>query len=61
VLFDLNWKPTLRFEETVKMTVEWYKNYYQNHECSMFDLTISQIDQYTKLAKSRGITWENND
>ena len=29
-LFELNWKPTLTFEETVKITVEWYKHYFQN-------------------------------
>ena len=28
-LFDLNWLPVLKFEETVKMTVEWYKAYYK--------------------------------
>ena len=31
-LFDLNWTPTLQFDETVKITVEWYKYFYQNQE-----------------------------
>jgi CDP-glucose 4,6-dehydratase len=52
-LFDLNWKPTLSFEETVKMTVEWYKDYYQNTDKSMLDQTISQIDLYSSFAKLR--------
>jgi CDP-glucose 4,6-dehydratase len=60
-LFDLNWQPTLRFEETVKMTVEWYKHYYQNQEQSMYDFSMSQIDEYSKLASSRCINWANND
>jgi CDP-glucose 4,6-dehydratase len=60
-LFDLNWKPTLKFEETVRLTVEWYKNYYQNQEQSMYDFTISQINEYTKLAKARCLTWTNDD
>ena len=29
-LFDLEWHSALQFEETVKMTVEWYKEYYKN-------------------------------
>ena len=56
-LFNLGWHSTLQFEETVKMTVEWYKHYYQNQEKSMYDFTIDQIDEYTKLANLRGIAW----
>jgi CDP-glucose 4,6-dehydratase len=57
VLFDLDWHSTLQFEETVKITVEWYKYYYQNQEKFMYDFTIDQIDEYTKLANLRGIAW----
>ena len=60
-LFDLNWTPTLQFDETVKSTVEWYKYFYQNQEHSMFDFTTSQIENYTKLATERGLTWAKND
>ncbi|MDC1454442.1 CDP-glucose 4,6-dehydratase [Pelagibacteraceae bacterium] len=60
-LFDLDWKPTLKFHETVKMTVEWYKEYYQNKNKSMHDFTISNINFYNKIAKKRNISWTNND
>lgn len=56
-LFDLKWQPTLQFEETVRMTVEWYKAYYQNPEASMYDFTIGQIEEYTKLARYRQMNW----
>ena len=56
-LFDLQWQPTLQFEETVRMTVEWYKAYYQNPEASMYDFTIGQIDEYTELARHRRMSW----
>jgi hypothetical protein len=46
----------MNFEETVKMTAEWYKAYYQRSS-NMFDLTRSQINQYTLLAKKEGIGW----
>ena len=58
---DLSWKPTLRFNETVKMTVEWYKYYYQNQEQSMYDYSVSQIEEYIIKAKDRSIMWAKDD
>jgi CDP-glucose 4,6-dehydratase len=60
-LFDLEWHSTLQFEETVKMTVEWYKAYYQNPNQSMYNFTINQIEAYTRAAKLNNITWTDND
>jgi CDP-glucose 4,6-dehydratase len=56
-LFDLKWQPTLEFKETVQMTVEWYKHYYQNSTDSIYDFTMSQIEEYTKLASERKLPW----
>jgi len=56
-LFDLQWLPTLQFEETVRMTVEWYKAYYQEQNASMYEFTIEQIDEYTELARQREMAW----
>jgi len=56
-LFDLNWMPTLQFEETVLMTVEWYKHYYQATDSLMYDFTIAQIEEYTRLASNREMNW----
>ena len=49
-LYDLEWQPILEFEETVLMTVEWYRHFYQNSSESMYNFTISQIEKYTNLA-----------
>jgi CDP-glucose 4,6-dehydratase len=56
-LFDLKWHPTLKFMETVRMTVEWYQQYYQNRMQSMYEFTMSQIEAYTKLASERELLW----
>ena len=56
-LFDLSWQPTLQFEDTVRMTVEWYKNYYQNKDNSMQNFAIAQIEEYMQLAVQRGFQW----
>ena len=60
-LFDLDWSHTLEFKETIKMTIDWYKYYYQARNSSMYDFTISQIMEYTKLAELRNIKWTKND
>jgi CDP-glucose 4,6-dehydratase len=59
-LFDLNWQPTLHFIDTIRMTAEWYKKYYSEVGSSMFDLTVAQINEYTKLARTRGMRWATN-
>ncbi len=59
-LKDLNWFPTLQFEETLKKTVQWYKAFYENSEGSMVDFSLSQIEQYTQLASSRGLLWASD-
>ena len=60
-LFDLDWQPVLNFEQTIKMTVEWYKLFYNNIEVSMYDFSISQINDYKDLAKLRDLHWAIDD
>jgi len=60
-LFDIQWHSTLQFEETVKMTVEWYKAYYQNRNQSMYDFSIKQIDSYTEAANLGSVAWASYD
>ena len=56
-LLDLKWEPTLTFEETVKMTVEWYKNFYLADSQSMHTFSMDQIYAYTNFAKKRERIW----
>ena len=52
----LKWQPSLKFEETVQMTADWYRTYYQSPS-EIRELCISQIDSYVQLARSRNIFW----
>jgi len=56
-LFELNWTPNLSFQETIRMTIEWYKEFYDNDKANMHQFTLSQIDEYTQFAKKRGKSW----
>ena len=60
-LFKLNWAPVMEFNETVKMTIEWYKYYYENQTSSMLEFTLSQINDFSNLAKNRHIVWTIED
>ena len=51
--FKLDWSPTLTFVENTRMTVEWYRRYYQNKEGGMYQFTIEQIKEYMNLYNSR--------
>jgi CDP-glucose 4,6-dehydratase len=56
-IIKLNWNSTLDFEETVRMTANWYKNYYHDGIESMSDFTLAQIQEYSALANTRNIKW----
>ncbi len=55
-LHYLKWHAILSFEETVKITANWYKTFYEGEE-DMYRFTIKQIEDYTDLARKRGLIW----
>lgn len=48
---ELGWKPALMFAETVKLTAQWYRDYYANPK-SAFELTVGQISNYRDRLKT---------
>lgn len=55
-LHYLKWHAVLSFEETVRLTAEWYKAfYYQDRD--MYCFTEGQIEEYFNLAKKQGLDW----
>ena len=55
-LHYLNWRAVMGFEDTVRMTAEWYRSYYQQPE-SIAMTTQSQIEAYMSLAREKGLSW----
>lgn len=56
-LHGLNWQPSLGFYETVKMTVDWYKSFYEDNCESMRGFALMQIKDYTNFARTKNIHW----
>lgn len=52
----LQWEPTLKFEESIQFTAEWYLKNLKNPGQTL-DLTNAQIRNYQKLASERNRSW----
>lgn len=60
-LHILSWKPTLNFQETVQLTVDWYRKYYSQKE-DVFKITYKQIEDYVHIAFKKQQVWvKEND
>jgi len=55
-LHCLHWHAVMGFEDTVRMTAEWYRAYYQQ-PAQIAAITRSQIEAYTAIAKLQGLAW----
>jgi len=55
-LFHLKWQANLEYKDTIRFTSEWYYDFY-NEETSIFDKTISQIEEYERLAIQKSLKW----
>jgi len=58
-LTSLEWKTIYSFETAINQSVSWYKSYY-NNDTSMKELSVHQIEQYSKTADQMNITWAGN-
>ena len=55
-LHYLQWHAVMGFEDTVQMTAEWYRAYYQK-SLQIEDVTEEQITAYTEIARKQGLDW----
>ena len=52
----LNWTSVLSFKELLKLTSDWYENFYINKNNS-YEFTLNQIKLYEKIAKKKKLEW----
>jgi len=55
-LHYLQWHAVMGFEDTVRMTAEWYRAYYQRPE-QIAVTTNAQVADYMAIAKQHGLAW----
>ncbi len=55
-LYHLGWHCVLSFEDAVKLTAQWYKNYYSNNT-DIYKFSCSQINTYIKKAVQQNVRW----
>lgn len=57
-LHYLKWQAVWSFDDTVRETILWYKNYYENFsKKNIAELSIKQINFFTQSAKLKGLSW----
>jgi CDP-glucose 4,6-dehydratase len=55
-LHHLHWQAILSFQETVQMTAEWYRSFYEN-PLTIQQMTFKQIEDFVNIAKSKEMLW----
>jgi len=55
--FMLPWSAVLSFEDTLAMTVKWYKYFYEYKDTNMYQYCVHQIREYTQLAQNKEQLW----
>lgn len=56
-LYHLSWCASMDYEQTVRMTIAWYLEFYKNKPDNMREFTNRQISEYTAIAAGRGVPW----
>ena len=55
-LHQLKWLPTLDYSDMIRLTSEWYREFYSG--CAdIYSFTMDQIASYELAAKKRDLPW----
>lgn len=55
-MFYFKWQPSMEYNETIKLTSEWYYNFYMNGG-NTYNKTLEQIYEYEEIAIRKGLMW----
>lgn len=55
-LHYLKWEAVMDFDQTIRMTTEWYKSFYSAQR-PIIEVTREHINQYTKIARQKKVKW----
>lgn len=55
---ELGWLPALDFDEAVRKTVAWYRDWHDGRRTlDMYDSCVADIGSYSDMARAKGIAW----
>ena len=55
---ELQWRAVLNLDESLKMTADWYKKYYNiGSKEDMYPVCVDQIREYSDRASLKALTW----
>ena len=49
----IQWAPVLSFLETVRFTIDWYREFYENQDCDVFEMSLKQIQAYISIGREK--------
>jgi CDP-glucose 4,6-dehydratase len=55
-LHALHWRAVMGFEDTVRMTAQWYGAFYQD-PAQIAQVTARQVQDYSEMAREQGLAW----
>lgn len=55
-LFHFQWQANMAYEDTIKLTSEWYYDFYKSDK-NIFEKTMEQIEEYEGMAIDKGLSW----
>ena len=58
--YFLKWESNLTFDEALNLITNWYKSFSDNSD-GMYELTLSQIEEYEELGIKRKRVWTGNE
>lgn len=53
----LGWQSVLSLPETIRLTAEWYRTYYERSDGQIYEFARRQIKEYVDRAASAGMPW----
>ena len=56
-MVKLGWHPVLDVNESISMTVEWYKKSLKNPDLDIYAFSRDQIDHFYQIGKKKKIAW----
>ncbi len=59
--FLLDWQASLNYEETIRFTAQWYKEFYEGNRDSICEFSKNQIKEYCLIAKKKNTSWSLDD